>query len=65
MPAAVSAGWGQRGAHQFLQCLSVGPQRDEIGYVTGFADTAHFTRTFKAAVGATPTDWRRAHAGAP
>lgn len=37
----------------------------EIGYVTGFADTAHFTRTFKAAVGATPTDWRRAHAGAP
>lgn len=36
----------------------------EIGYVTGFADTAHFTRTFKAAVGATPTDWRRAHADA-
>ncbi len=32
----------------------------EIGYLTGFADTAHFARTFKVAVGATPTEWRRA-----
>lgn len=37
----------------------------EIGYVTGFADTAHFSRTFKDAVGATPTEWRRARAEAP
>ena len=34
----------------------------EIGYVTGFADTAHFTRTFKDARGASPTEWRRARA---
>jgi AraC-like DNA-binding protein len=31
----------------------------DIGYVTGFADTAHFTRTFKSETGATPTDWRK------
>ncbi len=36
----------------------------DIGYLTGFADTAHFTRTFKDDFGTTPTDWRRAHAGA-
>lgn len=30
----------------------------DIGYTTGFADTAHFSRTFRHAVGTTPTDWR-------
>ncbi len=30
----------------------------DIGYVTGFADSAHFTRTFKAATGSTPSNWR-------
>lgn len=34
----------------------------DIGYTTGFADTAHFTRTFKQATGCTPTDWRAAQA---
>lgn len=29
-----------------------------IGFLTGFSDTAHFSRTFKAATGATPTRWR-------
>ena len=37
----------------------------QVGYVTGFADTAHFTRTFKAAVGVTPTDWRRKRSVVP
>ncbi len=36
-----------------------------IGYVCGFADTAHFTRTFKAATGLTPTAWRARHTGVP
>ncbi|MEZ5295606.1 MAG: helix-turn-helix transcriptional regulator [Ilumatobacteraceae bacterium] len=31
----------------------------DIGYVTGFADTAHFSRTFTRACGQTPTVWRR------
>jgi AraC-like DNA-binding protein len=30
--------------------------------VTGFADTAHFTRTFKQATGSTPSGWRTEHA---
>ncbi|MCB0964658.1 MAG: helix-turn-helix transcriptional regulator [Acidimicrobiales bacterium] len=30
----------------------------EIGFLTGFSDTAHLSRTFKAATGATPTEWR-------
>ena len=34
-----------------------------IGYLCGFADTAHFTRTFKAATGRTPTAWRADRAG--
>ena len=33
----------------------------DIGYATGFADTAHFTRTFKQATGLTPTAWWAAH----
>lgn len=32
----------------------------DIGYVTGFSDTAHFARTFKAATGSTPSQWRAA-----
>lgn len=30
----------------------------DIGYLTGFADTAHFSRTFKHASGLTPSDGR-------
>ncbi|MCP3992196.1 MAG: helix-turn-helix transcriptional regulator [Actinomycetia bacterium] len=30
----------------------------DVAYLTGFADTAHFTRTFKQAIGATPSAWR-------
>lgn len=32
----------------------------EVGYVCGFADTAHFSRRFKRALGQTPTAWRAA-----
>ncbi|MFM0226975.1 helix-turn-helix domain-containing protein [Paraburkholderia dipogonis] len=32
----------------------------EIGAACGFADQSHFTRTFSAATGTTPGDWRRA-----
>jgi AraC family transcriptional regulator len=31
----------------------------EIALVTGFADQAHFTRTFRRVVGASPAAWRR------
>ena len=34
-----------------------------IGYVCGFADTAHFTRSFKTATALTPSAWRAATAG--
>lgn len=32
-----------------------------VGYLTGFADTAHFTRTFKATTGLTPSEWTAAN----
>lgn len=32
----------------------------EIGYATGFADQAHFTREFRRILGASPAEWRRA-----
>lgn len=31
----------------------------DIGYVTGFADTAHFSRTFMRETGLSPSRWRR------
>lgn len=31
----------------------------EIGYASGFADQAHFTREFRRIIGATPAEWRR------
>lgn len=31
----------------------------EVALVTGFADQAHFTRTFSRVVGASPGAWRR------
>jgi AraC-like DNA-binding protein len=37
----------------------------DIGYAVGFADTAHFTRTFKAATGVTPSQWRRGEGPSP
>lgn len=30
----------------------------DVGYLTGFADTAHFTRTFRRLAGRTPSQWR-------
>ena len=35
--------------------MSVG----DIGFAAGFADTAHLSRTFRATVGRTPTEWRQ------
>ena len=35
----------------------------DIGYLVGFSDTAHFTRTFKASTGLTPTQWRSQASG--
>jgi transcriptional regulator GlxA family with amidase domain len=34
----------------------------EIAWKTGFADQAHFSRTFKASYRTTPTEYRSAHA---
>jgi AraC-like DNA-binding protein len=45
-----------RGAQELL--LDPTKTVTDVGYVTGFADTAHFTRSFKAAAGCTPTVWR-------
>lgn len=33
----------------------------DIGYMLGFSDTPHFTRTFVAATGSPPSQWRRSH----
>lgn len=35
----------------------------DVGYLTGFADSAHFTRTFRRATGETPSAWRAHRAG--
>ncbi|WP_075584331.1 helix-turn-helix domain-containing protein [Caballeronia glathei] len=32
----------------------------EVSFACGFADQSHFTRTFAAATGTTPGNWRRA-----
>ncbi|MCB9763853.1 MAG: helix-turn-helix transcriptional regulator [Alphaproteobacteria bacterium] len=37
----------------------------EIGFTCGFADTAHFSRRFKARRARTPTTWRQQQAGGP
>lgn len=34
----------------------------EIGYASGFADQAHFTREFRRIIGTTPAEWRRTSA---
>lgn len=34
----------------------------EVGYVCGFADSAHFSRSFKKRLGRPPSEYRRAHA---
>jgi len=35
-----------------------GPSLAEIGFLAGFADQSHFTRTFTRAIGTTPSSYR-------
>lgn len=39
-------------------CKADGPSLAEIGFIAGFADQAHFSRTFSRAVGTTPSSFR-------
>lgn len=39
-------------------CKANGPGLAEIGFIAGFADQAHFARTFSRAVGTTPSSYR-------
>ncbi len=39
-------------------CKANGPGLAEIGFIAGFADQAHFARTFSRAVGTTPSGYR-------
>jgi AraC-like DNA-binding protein len=39
-------------------CKANGPGLAEIGFIAGFADQAHFARTFGRAVGTTPSSYR-------
>jgi AraC-like DNA-binding protein len=39
-------------------CKADGPSLAEIGFIAGFADQAHFARTFSRAVGRTPSGYR-------
>ncbi len=39
-------------------CSEDGPGLAEIGFLTGYADQAHFTRTFRREVGTTPSEYR-------
>ncbi|WP_209427638.1 AraC family transcriptional regulator [Pararhodobacter sp. SW119] len=39
-------------------CNANGPALAEIGFIAGFADQAHFARTFSRAVGRTPSGYR-------
>ena len=39
-------------------CRANGPGLAEIGFIAGFADQAHFARTFSRAVGTTPSSYR-------
>ena len=39
-------------------CKAQGPALAEIGFIAGFADQAHFARTFNRAVGTTPSSYR-------
>lgn len=39
-------------------CRANGPALAEIGFIAGFADQAHFARTFSRAVGTTPSGYR-------
>jgi AraC-like DNA-binding protein len=39
-------------------CKADGPGLAEIGFIAGFADQAHFARTFSRAVGTTPSGYR-------
>ena len=38
--------------------MANGPGLAEIGFIAGFADQAHFARTFSRAVGTTPSGYR-------
>lgn len=44
-------------------CHRSGPGLVEIGYLSGYADQAHFTRSFSAAVGTSPRAYRSSFAG--
>lgn len=39
-------------------CEANGPALSEIGFIAGFADQAHFARSFNRAVGTTPSGYR-------
>ena len=39
-------------------CRANGPELAEIAFLAGFADQAHFARTFSRAVGTTPSSYR-------
>jgi AraC-like DNA-binding protein len=44
-------------------CDGEAPGLSEIGFLTGHADQAHFTRSFKRAVGTTPSQYRQEFKG--
>jgi transcriptional regulator GlxA family with amidase domain len=48
-----------------LPCEADGPGLAQIGFLSGFADRPHFTRTFLRSVGLQPAKFRKEFAAAP